>query len=173
MIHKEHEIKLEDIVSEGKTLPTGIRKTGIRKKAEMIFEKLVPELTINLSGVDIQVNISLWKLSDYKRQALDKWLLDNADMDVFNRHVEHESSMRRKYADRIQSNFDMLYTIHTELNYKTDLVKLDEINTLLFCEAKVLLDKMVDKINKKSTAKSIKLYKAMCKYNETEPITYA
>ena len=168
MIYKEYKIKLEDIVSESKTLPT-----GTNEEDRTIFEKLVPKLTINLSGVDIPVFIKSWKLPDDEQQALDKWLLDNADMDVFNRHIEYENSTRRKHTDKIQSNFDMLYTIHTELNCKADLARLDEINTLLFCEAEVLLDKMVDKINKKSTAKSIRLYKAMCKYNETEPITCA
>ena len=168
MIFKEYEIKLEDIVSENKSLATGISdKTGI------IYEKLVPELTINLNGTNIPVKIKPWNLPDNEEQAINKWLLDNADIYVFNKHMEYENNNRRKHADRTQLTFNMLYAIHTELNYKSDLAKLDEINTLLFCEAELLLDKMINKINKKSTAKSIRLYKAMCKYNETEPITCA
>ena len=170
MIFKEYETKLEDIIYETQSLITGINeKTGIKN----VSERLVPELTINLNGIDIPVKIKSWNLPDDKRQAINKWLLDNADINVFNKHIEYKNSSRRKHAYKIQSNFDMLYTINTELNYKSDIAKLDEINTLLFCEAEVLLNKMIEKINKKSTAKSIRLYKAMCKYNETEPITCA
>ena len=134
--------------------------------------------TINVLGVDIDINLFSYIAKEDKFVGIIKnkypkiWKKIEKNynpnfIDIVNNTLQEQ---RNNYKSKVQKQFDELYEIHKKLNYKSDLVKLDEINTLLYCEAEVLLDKIEEKINKKSTAKSIRLYKALMKLRNKEII---
>jgi len=68
---------------------------------------------------------------------------------------------RNKYVASVDKLYNEMVSIHTELNYKSDLATLAELDDLLYCEAEGFLLKMEEKINKKNNPKNLKLYKAL------------
>ena len=75
-------------------------------------------------------------------------------IEIFNKRDEERA---RKNAEKIQIKYDYLHKAFTELELKKELGDLEEINTLLFCEAETLLNKIYNRINKKANAKNIRI----------------
>jgi hypothetical protein len=68
---------------------------------------------------------------------------------------------RNEYTAQVDKLYNEMVTIHTELEYKSDLATLAELDDLLYCEAHSFLLKMEEKIYKKNNPKNLKLYKAL------------
>ena len=80
---------------------------------------------------------------------------------------------RKAYTTTITAQYAQLLQVHKDLGYKADVAKIEEINDLLYCEASEMFDKIEDRISKKSTTKSIKLYKALKTLRDEIVITCA
>lgn len=68
---------------------------------------------------------------------------------------------RKDYKAKVQKQYDELLTVFTELGSKSELATMKDINSLYYCEAAGFMDKIEERINKKSNPKNLKLYNAL------------
>jgi len=117
-------------------------------------------ITTNITIKDLKENhLKIWNL--YKKDY-DKEFIKNVNQIL----VDNRESSKAK----VKKLYDEMLTIHTELGYKADVRNIEAMNSLLYCEAQGLLMKMEDNINKKSNAKRITLYKALCAIRDKTPV---
>lgn len=83
----------------------------------------------------------------------------------YNQQAIKEREAKKK---AIQDKFDMLKEIC--FDYKTDLKTLEECDQLYYCEADTVMQKMIDRINKKGSAKALIIARRMAEYKKEDYI---
>jgi len=79
-------------------------------------------------------------------------------MEEVNKHIIEK---RENYKSKIQKQYNELTTAYTELGLAKDLQNLQELDTLLYCEAQGFMEKLETRIAKCGNAKNLKIHKAL------------
>lgn len=91
--------------------------------------------------------------------------------DYFEKRNAEALAKREKNKARIQKQYDELVLLFTELGSKSDLKTMEDINSLKYCEAEGFINKIEDRINKKSNPKNLRLYTKLMEIRGKETIS--
>lgn len=166
------------------------KKTNLSKyyHGDKLHQISCHEITINIERVILKEKVSIpiryviggssysWydkKLGELKesKPSAYQYIRGLYNKNFLEKYNEALKTKRENNKRIIQKQYDELMQVFTELEYKSDIKTMKDIDTLLYCEASTMMDKIEERINKKSNPKNMRIYKRLKELRDETIIT--
>lgn len=102
---------------------------------------------------------------------LKKFMLKHLNPDYLTQLNTIKTMDRINKKDAIQKKYNAVNAVYTSMGTKAEIRLLADIDSLFYCEAEAMLDKIIEKFSKQSTPRNILLYREYCYVVSKAPIT--